>query len=107
MAHLRRRGYKLLVSNYRSRWGEIDLVCRHGEILAFVEVKTRGPHALASPGAAVNASKQRRLIRTAQAYLQELPGRDIAGRFDVVEVLLTPGKKPECRLIPAAFVLPG
>jgi len=106
MAHLRRQGYKHLVSNYRSRWGEIDLVCRHDNILAFVEVKTRGPQALASPGASVNASKQRRLIRTAQAYLQELKVREVSARFDVVEVLLYPGRKPACQLIKAAFSLP-
>lgn len=106
LAHLRRLGFKFLVANYRSRWGEIDLVCRHHQTLVFVEVKTRGPNPWASPAAAVNPSKQRRLIRTAQAYLQELSVRDVVARFDVVEVFLLPGQLPECRLIEAAFSLP-
>lgn len=103
---LRKNGYKVLVLNYSSRWGEIDIVCRHKHTLVFVEVKTRGENAWGTPAAAVTKSKQRRLILTAYAYLRELDDKDIPCRFDVVEVYLNPGQAPRCELIPAAFDLP-
>lgn len=101
--HLRKHGYKILVRNYRSRWGEIDLVCRHDGQLVFVEVKARKPGSLLAPVQAVNSSKQRRLARTARAYLQELDVSPPA-RFDVVEVVLEPSA-PRCHIIRQAFTL--
>jgi putative endonuclease len=103
---LRKSGYKVLVRNYPSRWGEIDIVCRHQNTLVFVEVKTRGENSWGTPAAAVTRSKQRRLILTAHAYLKELEDKDIRCRFDVVEVYLSPDQPPHCELIQAAFELP-
>ena len=102
---LKRQGYKPLVRNYRSRWGEIDLVCRHKGTLVFVEVKARSPESWGSPSEAVTPSKQRRIFRTAYAYLEEIKLRDMPVRFDVVEVFLKGDADPECRLIAAAFEL--
>jgi len=104
---LRRAGYKILVRNYATRWGEIDIVCRHEHTLVFVEVKTRAADALARPASAVHRSKQRRLIRTAQAYVQELGDPSIPQRFDIVEVLLHDDGRAECTLIPHAFTVDG
>ncbi len=104
---LRKQGYKILVRNYGSKWGEIDLVCRHQETLVFVEVKARAMDAWAAPAAAVTATKQRRLIRTAYAYLQELKRDDIPVRFDVVEVDLRDDGTSTCRLISHAFKIPN
>ena len=103
--HLKRQGYKPLVRNYRSRWGEIDLVCRHKDTLVFVEVKARSADSWGTPAEAVTPSKQRRILRTAYAYLEEIQLRDMPVRFDVVEVFLKGDAEPECRLIPAAFEL--
>lgn len=105
-AFLRKNGYKVLARNYGSRWGEIDIVCRHEQSLVFVEVKTRGENAWGTPAAAVTKSKQRRLILTAYAYLKELEDKNIPCRFDVVEVYLNHGETPRCELLPAAFELP-
>ncbi|NJK90555.1 MAG: YraN family protein [Blastochloris sp.] len=102
---LKQQGYQVLVRNYSSRWGEIDLVCRHQKTLVFVEVKTRAEDSWDKPAAAVTRSKQRRLIRTAHAYLQELEERDIPTRFDVVEVYLDDFGQPRCELLPHAFSL--
>lgn len=104
---LRRAGYKILVRNYASRWGEIDVVCRHQDTLVFVEVKARAEDALERPASAVHRSKQRRLIRTAAAYLQELGRNDLPSRFDVVEVHLGPGGRARCEILPHAFTLPN
>jgi putative endonuclease len=101
--HLKKNGYKILVRNYRSRWGEIDLVCRHDGNLVFVEVKARKPDSLLAPIQAVNSSKRRRLARTAQAYVNELSVSPPA-RFDVVEVSLDPSG-PRCHIIRQAFNL--
>jgi putative endonuclease len=103
---LRTQGYKILVTNYSSRWGEIDIVCRHRNVLVFVEVKTRGENAWGNPAAAVTRSKQRRLILTAHAYLKELEDNNMPCRFDVVEVYLEQDQVSRCELIPAAFDLP-
>ncbi|MDD5261091.1 MAG: YraN family protein [Methylacidiphilales bacterium] len=104
-AFLKRQHYKPLVRNYRSRWGEIDLVCRHKGVLVFVEVKARSPESWGSPAEAVTPSKQRRILRTAMAYLEEIKLQDMPVRFDVVEVFLKSSGPPECHLIPAAFEL--
>ncbi|MDX6765990.1 MAG: YraN family protein [Candidatus Methylacidiphilales bacterium] len=104
---LRRQGYRILVRNYTTRWGEIDLVCRHQDTLVFVEVKARATDAWSSPAAAVTPSKQRKLIRAGHAYLQELKRDDIPVRFDVVEVDLGDDGRMECRLIAHAFKVPN
>jgi putative endonuclease len=84
---LERNGYRILARNYRTRFGEIDVVAQKGEILAFVEVKTRSANALERPAAAVNAQKRRRLIAAAEEYIQRHPG-GLQPRFDVFEVLI-------------------
>jgi putative endonuclease len=98
--HLRSRGYRVLYRNYRVTRGEIDLVCRDGDVLAFVEVKTRQDERFGHPSEAVDFRKQRRISRAADAYLKELGNPEISYRFDIVEVLCRPGSaEPECRLI--------
>ena len=85
-AFLKRNGYEILEQNYRDRYGELDLVARSREgIVCFVEVKLRGPKSIGLPREAVDARKQARLRRTAEAYLgcYEL---DAPARFDVAEV---------------------
>lgn len=86
--------------------GEIDLVCRHGETLVFVEVKTRRSDAFAGPAEAVNRAKQRRMIAGALSWLRLLKNPDILFRFDIVEVLLPPGKPARISILESAFSLP-
>lgn len=103
--HLKDRGLGFLAANVRSARGEIDLVFRDGETLVFVEVKTRTVGGWSRPAAAVNATKRRRLSRTALDYLRRLPDPRVRFRFDVVEVLLEDGEVREVRHLPAVFVL--
>lgn len=92
--YLLEKGYELLARNWHCRWGELDLVARKEDILAFVEVKTRKPGAMVSPLEAVNRTKQRKLIRSAQAYLMELGETELQPRFDVAAVTVFPGELP-------------
>lgn len=84
--YLRQRGYTLLESQWRCRFGELDLVARDRRgTICFVEVKLRGAASIALPREFVDLHKQQRLRSTAAMYLQtgEL---DAPARFDVAEV---------------------
>lgn len=83
--YLRQRGAEILCRNFTIRGGEIDIIAQQGEFLLFVEVKTRRPDALTSGAAAVDAKKQRFIIRAAEQYLLKNPC-DLQPRFDVAEV---------------------
>jgi putative endonuclease len=105
--HLRRRGYKILVRRFKSRAGEIDIICRHKDWLVFVEVKTRKSDDYGAPSEAVTKDKQRHMSRVALDYLRLLDNPQVRWRFDIVEVILQEGaKKPAAtRLIQNAFDL--
>jgi putative endonuclease len=87
--HMTRRGFAILDRNYRTRWGELDLVAYDGEVLVFVEVKTRR---LAGDGAAVfdalHARKRVQVRKMAGRWLCERPNRPYAQelRFDAIGV---------------------
>ncbi|HBI85485.1 MAG TPA: YraN family protein [Ruminococcus sp.] len=83
--YLMQHGAEILCRNFTIRGGEIDIIARAGEWLLFVEVKTRRPDALISGAAAVDAKKQRFIIRAAEQYLLKNPC-DLQPRFDVAEV---------------------
>jgi putative endonuclease len=105
---LKRHGFRIVYRNFRVPRGELDLVARDGRELVFVEVKTRRRgHLRGRPLDAVDAGKQRRIVRAALAYLRLLGHPDVRFRFDVVEVYLNEsGRHPECRLIQEAFGMP-
>ncbi len=96
----------MLYRNFRgAKGGEIDLVCRHGEALVFVEVKTRSDETFGRPSVAVDSRKRRRIVKGAMAWLRMLDLPDLTFRFDVVEVVMT--GRPEIRVIENAFGLPS
>jgi putative endonuclease len=96
---------KILCANYRHGRGEIDLIVRDGEVLAFVEVKSRSSESWVRPAQAVGKMKQRILSDTALAYLNELGRPQVAFRFDIVEVLFAGADVREVRHIANAFPL--
>jgi putative endonuclease len=81
--YLQQRGLKLVDSNYRCRFGEIDLILREGETVVFAEVRQRSRSSFGGAAASIDARKQERLILTAQLYLASLP-RIPPCRFDAV-----------------------
>lgn len=91
---LERRGMLVLDRNWRYGRCELDLVARDGDTIAFIEVKTRRLGPGGAPSAAVDASKRRRLVRAAGAWIARRPGAGREFRFDIVEVTIAPGGEP-------------
>lgn len=83
---LKALGYAVLRTRYRCPAGEIDLVCRDGRTLVFVEVKTRSTRAAGAPEEAVTPAKARRLRQAARCFLREHRLGEVPVRFDVVAV---------------------
>ncbi|CAN5815409.1 YraN family protein [soil metagenome] len=102
---LRKQGRKVLYRNYRApHGGEVDIVCRQKKLLMFVEVKTRTSTERGRPAEAVNAAKERLILRGAQAWLRMLDDPDkIPTRCDILEVILREGEKPQIDIIEGAF----
>ena len=87
-AYLECRGYSIISRNWRSRRGEIDLICSRGEKIVFVEVKTRGETDFGLPGDALTAKKSRRLLQAASLYLSQNDLWNRPCRFDLLSVSL-------------------
>jgi putative endonuclease len=83
---LERAGLRVVERNVRFRAGEIDVVCRDGAVVVFVEVKCRRAGWGDAPAAAVSWHKQRRLTRLAQLYVRWRGLEGLRCRFDVVSV---------------------
>jgi putative endonuclease len=82
-------GYEILTSRFRTREGELDLVCRRRGVVAFVEVKTRRGEGCGAPAEAVTRRKLGRMRRVAGRYLADTEVGGVARyRFDVVGVTL-------------------
>lgn len=85
-AFLEARGWSIVARNYRFGRREVDLVIRRGEVLAFVEVKTRSGDGFGSPQAAITRLKRREIEAVAAHYLTRFPPGDVDIRFDAVSV---------------------
>jgi putative endonuclease len=87
-SYFRDRGWEILERNYRSRRGEIDLVCQDRDTIVFVEVKARTSAGFARPDESVTHRKQAKLRRLVEEYLvtHRLESSDV--RFDVLGVTL-------------------
>ena len=91
---LQRRGLKLLQQNYRCRHGEIDLILQDGGTLVFAEVRLRSRDDFGGAAASINASKQAKLVRTAQHFLSGFKNLPPC-RFDAVLMQATDINKIE------------
>jgi putative endonuclease len=78
-------------------------VCRHGDTLVFVEVKTRANEDLRRPLDDIKAFQKRQISKGALIWVRMLDDPDIAYRFDVVEVIANGDDRPRCELIQDAF----
>lgn len=96
---------KVLIRGYRTNQGEIDLICRDGDRLVFVEVKTRRT---GDPAEAVDARKQRRLALAALHFLKRHHLLESPARFDVVAIVWDGAGRPELiKHLENAFESPG
>ena len=78
-----RHGMQIVARNYRTRFGEIDLVARDGETLVFVEVRLRSNPRFGGAAASIDGHKRARIVSAARQFLSRL-GRNPPCRFDVV-----------------------
>lgn len=99
---LARHGYEIIKRNFTVRGGEIDIIAEKADTIAFVEVKTRTVGSMTSAEEAVDLRKQRLIIRTAQAYLQNA-AQPLQCRFDVAVVENEGGKVKKLRYYVNAF----
>ena len=83
--YLKKLGCKILEKNYRTPFGEADIIVLDGEEIAFVEVKTRTSDNYGQPSEAVGKNKQQRYKRIAECYWLQT-GKEPNARFDVAEV---------------------
>ncbi|HHT49407.1 MAG TPA: YraN family protein [Firmicutes bacterium] len=105
---LKREGYLILQRKYYTRYGEIDLIARHGDQLVFIEVKTRISKAFGSGLEAITKRKRLHLIRAAFCYLQQHQYQDYPCRFDLITLNLDEqGKLIDYQLITNAFGVEG
>ena len=84
-AYLKKQGYTILKTNYKTAFGEADIVAQDGDEIAFVEVKTRTNDTYGAPREAVGIEKQRRYYKIAECYWKQM-GVEPNARFDVAEV---------------------
>ncbi len=83
--HLKAHGLNEITRNFRCRMGEVDLIMMHDDCLVFAEVRFRNRNSYASAAGSVDFRKQRKIIRTAAAFLGRHPQySDCTVRFDVI-----------------------
>ncbi len=102
--YLQRNGYRILVRNYRTKLGEIDLIARDGDTLAFIEVKARRSARYGNPKYAINRWKQKKISMAALAYLKSTKQMNVRARFDVLAILSLKNP-PQIELVKNAFEL--
>ncbi|MBQ8322672.1 MAG: YraN family protein [Clostridia bacterium] len=84
-AYLKKQKYKILERNYRTPFGEADIIAEDGDEIAFIEVKARTSDKYGAPREAVGKEKQRRYYQIAETYWLKT-GKEPNARFDVAEV---------------------
>ena len=92
--YLMKQGYEILDRNYKTKLGELDIVAKEGDIIVFVEVKTRSSRSFGLPQESVNFKKQNKIMRMAMQYLQN---RGLRGtwRIDVVAIVMDKNRRVE------------
>lgn len=85
--YLTQQGLVVVERNYRCQWGEIDIICRQGALLVFVEVRSKTSDRYGTPEESINRVKISRIRKTAMEYLNNHPeGRSGKLRFDFIAV---------------------
>lgn len=91
---LRKKKYRIVAVGFRSRFGEIDLICENKQFLVFVEVKLRKSAAFAQAREYVDRRKQDKIRVTASIFLSKYP-TNLQPRFDVVEIYAPQGRETQ------------
>ena len=91
---LKKRGYRILETNYRCPEGEIDIIARHKDFLVFIEVRTKKSLEFGSPEESITLTKKERLRATAYHYRQTHDDLPLLWRIDFVAVELDQKDRP-------------
>ncbi len=83
---LKKKGFKIVKTNYKTYCGEIDVIALDGENVVFIEVKTRTNEDFGLPSEAVTAKKREKYYKVASEFLQREKKTDCPCRFDVIEI---------------------
>lgn len=97
------KNFTIIERNYHYGHGEIDIITMDGDVLVFVEVKTRKNLEFGDPIQGVTRSKQKQIRKIAEGYLMENKISDVDCRFDVVGILLRGNEAPKMNHIENAF----
>ncbi|GAB4496106.1 MAG: YraN family protein [Anaerolineales bacterium] len=99
--YLEQHGFTILAVNYRTPYGELDLIAQKDALILFVEVKTRRSAAYGMPEEAITPRKKQHLLQSAQHYLQtNPPSPETLMRIDVIAIQLLPNQLPQIKHFP-------
>jgi putative endonuclease len=96
---LKSKGYKIVLRNFHSKFGEIDIIATDGPTLVFVEVKARWSAKFGSPEEAVTPQKLAKIKKTADYYCLLNSIKDVKMRIDVVALEMEGGVTTSCKII--------
>ncbi len=99
--YLEDKGYKILERNFRCKIGEIDIIAKGGDILVFIEVKSKTGLGYGSPEDMVDRRKQKKVKRVAEFYMREkeIPSQDLDWRIDILAIEFEGGRIRNIELI--------
>ena len=106
LRYLKKKGFKILDTNFRALRGEIDIIAREGNTLVFIEVKTNVSRGAVSPELRVNTAKQRQIGKIARIYVQKNKLESTDCRFDVIGIILNDNGRHDISHYRDAFWLP-
>ena len=104
VSYLKKKGYKIVEQNYRTKLGEIDIIAKEKGTIVFVEVKSRKSKNFGNPKWAVTPQKQRKISMVALQYLKTTRQSNVKARFDVVSIIFS-YDNPVIEVIKNAFEL--
>ncbi|HSB66100.1 MAG TPA: YraN family protein [Anaerolineales bacterium] len=93
-AFLKNKGYVILEKNWRSPYGEIDMVASKNEAIIFVEVKTRANNSLGPPEISITPRKTEHMRNAAEYYIQQHPELNAEWRIDLITIQIQPDGQP-------------
>ena len=103
--YLKDNGYSILFRNFRTRFGEIDIIGEEHGYIVFIEVKARKNFQMGLPCESVSINKQRRIARMASLYIAINNLSDRNFRFDIVEMILDGENAKYIRILKDAFLV--
>ena len=107
LAFLKKQGYKIIEKNYRTKFGEVDVIAKDKSCICFIEVRSMNTEKFGGPEYTVDKKKQNHIAKMALLYIKRYGLENKQGRFDVVCIKDINTNSPKIRLIKNAFELDG